>query len=145
MRYNEFREGLEGALTDADLLPSHHFRTETIDTATTARYYEIILGHDMAQRARPFHVTAILSYRWNPFESARSYTTEEDLVTELFGRKNTRFKTTPRWLRMDIVLNARLPHESAISMPEAGSRRMALRARKRRRDARQAGTEAGRA
>jgi len=119
MRYDEFREALEKALTDAGLFPSHHFRTETINTATTDRYYEIIVGHDTVQRARPFHVTAILSHRWSPFESARSYTTEEDLVTELFGRKTRPSKTTRRWQRMDAVLGARLPDESAISMPEA--------------------------
>ena len=118
MRYDEFRERWEQALLGAGLLFHGDRATETIDAATTDRHCAVVVGHTLPQRAAPFHVTAALSFRWGPFESARSYTTEEDLLWDLFGRHGTLPKTIPRWLRVDITLRATLPHDSTIPMPD---------------------------
>ena len=53
-----------------------------------------------------------VSFRWNPFGSARTFTTEEDLVTELLDRDEDPPETMPRYLRTDIVLRATLPYDS---------------------------------
>lgn len=119
MRYDDFRDCFERALSDAGLVPPRIFRTETIDTATTERSYEIVVGHERTQHAEPFHVTCTLSFRWNPFESARSFTTEEDLVTGLFGRDQMPAGTVPRYVRVDLRLNAGLPHGSKFRIPDA--------------------------
>ena len=67
-------------------LPSEHGSpTETIDLSTTTRRCKAAAGGFIPQPAEPFHVSASVSFRWNPFESARTFTTEEDLVTELLG------------------------------------------------------------
>ena len=95
MRYDQFREQWERALHNAGLLASHHSRTETVDSATLDRQHEIVAGHDLPQRAMPFYVTAALSFRWDVFDSARSYTCEEDLLSELLGRRDRPTKTKP--------------------------------------------------
>ena len=46
MRYDDFRDCFERVLSDAGLVPPRIFRTETIDTATTDRSYEIVVGHE---------------------------------------------------------------------------------------------------
>jgi hypothetical protein len=66
--------------------------------------------------AEPFHVGTTISFRWDPFASARAYTCEEDLLTELLGRRTGR-STQRRLLRVDITLHATLPYGSTTPMP----------------------------
>jgi hypothetical protein len=63
-------------------------------------------------------VSASISFEWDPFESARTYTTEDDLVTELLGRDEDPPETMPRHLRTDIVLRATLPYDARVRMPD---------------------------
>ena len=70
----------------------------------------------MPRPAEPFHVGATISFRWDPFDAARSYTCEEDLLTELFGRRAAR-STQLRLVRVDINLRATLPYGSTTPMP----------------------------
>ena len=49
------------------------------------RHYRVRTGTVRGQRAEPFHVTAELSFRWDAAKSARSGTTEEDVLTNLLG------------------------------------------------------------
>lgn len=113
MRYDEFRDRWLAALRRARLLSHHDRPEETIDLTTTARRWRV---HLLPRPAEPFHVGATISFRWDPFDAARSYTCEEDLLTELFGRRATR-PTQPRLLRVDINLRATLPYGSTTPMP----------------------------
>ena len=61
---------------------------------------------------------ALLSFDWNPFQAARSYAREEDLLTDLVGRHGRLPRTAPRWLRMDLALRATLMQDAGIPMPE---------------------------
>ena len=59
-------------------------------TAETGRSVAVCSGTTVSgtvrgQRAEPFHVTAELSFRWDAAKSARSGTTEEDVLTNLLG------------------------------------------------------------
>jgi hypothetical protein len=117
MRYDEFRDAFLRSLREAGL-HSHIGRpTETVDLTTTTRRWEIPLGDSLPQRSEPFLASAMVSFKWDPFESARTYTTEEDLVTELLGRDEDPPETMPRHLRTDIVLRATLPYDSQVPMP----------------------------
>jgi hypothetical protein len=42
----------------------------------------------LGQDAEPFHIGATLSWRWDSLHTARTATTEEDLLTELLGRES---------------------------------------------------------
>ena len=117
MHYNEFRDAFLRSVRAAGLA-SEFGPTETIDLTTTTRLWQAAVGGFTRQPAEPFHVSALVSFRWNPFESARTYTTEEDLVTELLGRDEDPPETMPRHLRTDLVLRATLPYDSRTPMPD---------------------------
>ena len=119
MRYDQFRDALTEALREAGLFTTRDQPRETIDLGSTTREWKVLLGLGARQRAEPFHLTTEVSFRWDPFESARSHTTEEDLLSELFGGHDDLPATLPRHLRTDIVLHATLPYGSRTPMPGA--------------------------
>src|SRR5262249_37612206 len=65
----------------------------------------------------PFHLSAEFSFTWRPFDAARAYAREEDLLTELVGRRKQLPKTERRWKRVDLSLHAGLPYGSTAAMP----------------------------
>lgn len=120
MRYNEFRDRLQDALQEAKLFFHHADRVEeTVALEATERHWEAYVWRSVPQRAEPFHISAKISFKWNPFNAARGYTCEEDLLTELFGRNNRPTKTERRFVRVDLGLSASLPYGSTTPMPEA--------------------------
>jgi hypothetical protein len=115
LRYEEFRDIWTVMLERHGLLI--HQPSETIDLTTTGRHWEGYTGHSLPQRAEPFHITAMLEYRWDPLENARSFTCEEDLLTELVGRKHRPTATQPRLIRVDFTLNATLEYGKTVPLP----------------------------
>ena len=113
MRYDEFRDRWQAALRRARLLFHHDRPEETIDLATTERRWRV---RPLPRAAEPFNAGATISFRWDPFDAARSYTCEEDLLTELLGRRAAR-STQPRLVRVDITFRATLPSGSTTPMP----------------------------
>ena len=117
MRYAEFRDRLEDALREAGLIFHHDRRVETIDLADTVRSWKVFAG-TAAPGTEPFHVSALIGFEWDPVDSARAYTCEEDLLTELVGRRRRPIKTERRWMRVDASLHASLPYGSTTAPPE---------------------------
>jgi hypothetical protein len=113
MRYDEFRDRWQAALRAAGILSYQDRVQETIDVSTTERRWRF---HTLPRSVEPFSVSASISFRWDAFQSARSYTREEDLLTELHGRR-ARWSTQRRLLRMDIKFHATLPYGSATPLP----------------------------
>lgn len=77
----------------ADRLEARVFSTidrlaesEMLDLHTLDRIHRIIVEPIGRQDAEPFLATASLSWRWSALQTARTNTTEEDVVTEMFGR-----------------------------------------------------------
>lgn len=119
VRYDEFRDRLQDALGRQGLSIHRVDRPkETIDLATTERRWRVFVFPLGSPRTEPLHVSARIGFRWSPFEAARSYTCEEDLLTELLGRKDRPTTTEPRFLRVDIILRATLPFGSNTAMPD---------------------------
>jgi hypothetical protein len=98
MRYDEFRDRWQAALHAAAVLSYQDRPQETIDVSTTGRRWRF---HTLPRSVEPFSVSASISFRWDAFQSARSYTREEDLLTELLGRR-ARWSTQRRLVRVDI-------------------------------------------
>jgi hypothetical protein len=119
MNYHGFRALWHDTLGTAGLLPFPPRPSETIDPQGMNRTYRIYVSIPDARRARPFHVTATLSWRWDALHAARSATTEEDLLTELFGEVGYDLVTERPWLRVDVTLNATLPYDAPLPMPDA--------------------------
>ena len=118
MRYPEFRDRLERALQDAGLFAFGFHRTETIDLANTSRHWKFYVMSGAPQKAEPFHISAEIGFDWSPFNEARAYTCEEDLLTELIGRGKGATKTARRWNRVNLSLHANLPYGSTTLMPD---------------------------
>jgi hypothetical protein len=115
MRYDEFRDRWQAALHAAGVLSYQDRPQETIDVSTTKRRWRFLT---LPRTAEPFNVSASVSFHWDPFQSARSYTREEDLLTELLGRR-ARWSTQHRLVRVDIKLHATLPYGSTTPLPTA--------------------------
>lgn len=119
MRYDEFRDQLQDALHAAGLFVEHVDRPiETIDLASTDRRWKVYVMRDAPESVEPFHVSAKISFRWSAANGARGHTCEEDLLTELLGRRIRLPKTQRRWTRVDLELYATLPYGSTAPIPK---------------------------
>lgn len=118
MNYDEFKRAFLDALQESGL-PTIGFppNEETLDLRTTDRTVAVYVEPLDRDMARPFHVSAAISYKWDALQAARTATCEEDVVAELLG-ESVRRKTTERpWLRVDIKLRAGLEWGKGIPMP----------------------------
>jgi len=118
MQYEEFRDRLQDALQEAGLLDVQLARAdESIDLSSTGRRWRVFVGPSFQKQAEPFSLSGKVSFHWSPFDAARSYTCEEDLLTELYDRDEHSTDTAPRLVRVDIALRAKLPYGSNTPMP----------------------------
>ena len=94
--------------------------TETLDLSRMSCTHEthILLSPGRGPAAGPFTVSASLSWTWAALLSARTATTEEDLLSELFGTAGRNQDTGQPWMRVDITLSATLPWASPLPLPE---------------------------
>lgn len=89
---------------------------ETLDARTLDRTVTSIVAPSV--RAEPFTATATLAWRWTALHTARTTSTEEDLLAELLGRDHaTRSRTRRPQLRLDIGLRATLPWGAPLTLP----------------------------
>lgn len=119
MNYDEFRKAWGRALRESGLpLLSAREGDATLDLRSMDRTFTTYVEPLGGQEAEPFHVAATLSWRWDSLLTARTATTEEDMLVELLGREDSRAVETERpWLRVDVTLHASLPYGKPIAMP----------------------------
>jgi hypothetical protein len=118
VRYDEFKSTFIAALRDSGLLtigprPSE----EVLDLRTPERTVTVYVepaGRDMAA---PFHDSGKISWRWDALQTARTATTDEDLLTELFGREGARGQETVQPRLQDIELRASLQYGKWTAIP----------------------------
>jgi hypothetical protein len=109
MHYEAFRDAWESALRAARLIVSHERAEESLLVGSMARRHALRLGVFHDQPADPFTGSVEVSFRWSPALSARTETSEADLLTELVGRDAaTALETDRPWLRMDITFAGKL-------------------------------------
>ena len=131
MRYDEFRDQLQEALYQVRLAARNFSRPlETVDVASTERRWQVYLWQTGQPGAEPFQISARIAFDWSPVDSARAYTTEEDLLIDLVGKKEIPAKTENRWMRVDFVLQAALPYGSTTFARPAHFGFMDLRCRR---------------
>ena len=119
MRYEEFRDALAEALGAAGLR-IHPVRVrETLDLGSTSRRWKAFVDLGVSRPSEPYYVSAAVSFVWDPVASARTHTTEEDLLSELFGGHEDLPETLPRHQRIDMTLQANLLHGSRTPLPTA--------------------------
>ena len=118
MNYDEFCTAWHQALSAAGIRPFPFPPTETVDLGHMSRTYEAYVGLGGTRRVEPFDVTAKLSWTWDALHCARTNTTEEDLLAELLGLERLHKDTEQPCLRVDVGLQATLPWDSPMSLPE---------------------------
>ena len=117
MNHETFRTAWLDALRAQGLLSRFDFSEDLIDTRTMARKHSVRIGLDMPQHAEPFLASMRLRWTWTPVHSARTYTNEEDLLSELLGREQAHAVVTePPWVRVDIEMHATLPYGNPLRM-----------------------------
>lgn len=117
MRYDDFKLSFAKAIARSGLR-AWSTPTERLDLRDLRREYEVYVEPLGGQDAEPFTVTAVLSWSWDALSEARTTTTEEDMLTALFGRDDVdAFETEQPWLRVDVKLHATLPWGKALPMP----------------------------
>jgi hypothetical protein len=122
VRYDEFRYQLQTALQNVGLLQQRIGNPiETVDLDSMGRLWKVYIMGSSTKDTEPFDVTAKIALNWNPFNTARSYTCEEDLLTEMLGRTKSSSKTKPRLVRVDLELRASLPYGSTTTIPDAST------------------------
>jgi hypothetical protein len=113
MRYDELRDRWQEALRAARVMSYQDRPEESIDVTSMTRKWKVYL---IPTSVEPFHTGATIGFRWDPFESARSYTCEEDLLRELLGRESRR-STQQRLVRVDFEFRAALHYGSTTPLP----------------------------
>ena len=119
MDYDAFRALWHEALTQAGPVSVPFWPTETIDLRHMDRAYKVYMPMHHRNQTGPFHVTIELSWRWDALQSARTATTEEDLLVALLGEDEHDLDTERRWVRVDVTLHATLPADAPLPMPDA--------------------------
>ena len=119
LNYDRFRAAWQEALDASDMRAFLCPATETLDLSQMSRTHEthVLLVPGRDPTIEPFTVSASLSWTWDALLSARTATTEEDLLGELFGTAGRDQDTGQPWLRVDITLKAALPWASPLPLP----------------------------
>ncbi len=102
MRYEEFKAAWDEALRESHLpvIGGSGGGEETLELRWLDRRYKVYVEPIGGQHVEPFTVTATLSWRWKAELTARSATTEEDLLRSLLGREEAdEIETEQPWLR----------------------------------------------
>lgn len=123
VNYDEFKAVFLEALRDSGL-PSigREPATEILDLRSTDRTVTVYVEPIGREIGKPFHVSGEISWRWDALQTARTASTEEDLLYELHGRDDSRELETERpWLRVDIKLRAGLEFGKEIPMPSGST------------------------
>jgi len=124
VNHHSFRNAFEAALRGSGLAIFGVRGEDLLDLHNLDRIHRITVEPIGGQDAEPFLVTASLSWRWSALHTARTNTTEEDVVTEMFGPNDLAGAPTERpWIRVDIKLKATLPYGKPLAMPAPSAMR----------------------
>jgi hypothetical protein len=117
MDYAHFRTLWIEALKRSGLIWEKAYVDEQLDLTSMDRLYKVVIPYHFRDiPSHLFYITAELSWRWDTLLSARFATTEEEMLTELFGRKHPVHTDLPL-LRVDVVLHASVQRYGFYPMP----------------------------
>ncbi len=119
MTYEDFKRAWISALRESTLpLLGAEPVEEMLGLRSMDRVVKSFVEPFGGQHAEPFHVSAALEYRWDALQSARTATTEEDMLHQVLGLDRNRKPRTERpWLRVDVTLRASTVWGREIALP----------------------------
>ncbi len=117
MNYDEFKETWSLALQESGLpIGGVTPLEERLDLRTTDRHCKTYVH--MFDTAGAFHVALELGFRWDALQTARTRSTEDDMVRQLFGLDRATYpRTVVPWLRVDVTLHASTEWGKEIPLP----------------------------
>lgn len=118
VHYEDFKAEWETVLRASGLPTIGVTADEALDLRSLARTYEVTVEPAGGQDAEPLFVSAKLSWRWDAIQTARTRTTEEDMLAEVLGREESAVETKQPWMRVDVSLHASLPYGKPMPMPK---------------------------
>lgn len=120
MNYEQFKDLWTWALRESGLpLFIGEPLVESLDLRSTDRHCKSFV-HLPSDPAATFDVSAELGFRWDALQTARTHTSEGDLVRQLFGTDRSQYpRTELPWLRVDVTLRASTLWGKEIPMPSA--------------------------
>jgi len=123
MTYDEFKTTWIWALRQSTLpMIGVDPVEETLGLRSMDRIVKSFVEPFGGQHAEPFHISAALEYRWDALQTARTATTEEDMVQELPGLDRSRKPRTEKpWLRVDVTLRASTMWGKEIPLPPSSA------------------------
>ena len=119
MTYDQFKELWTWALRESGLpIGGVNPIEESLDLGSTDRRCTSFVH--LSDPAAAFHVSAELGFRWDALKAARTRSTEDDMVRELFGLERATYpRTVAPWLRVDVTLRASTLWGKEIPLPPA--------------------------
>lgn len=124
MDHGAFRDAWLDALRSEELLRYPDRPQDRIDLADMSREHSVRVGLGHRQDAEPFFVSMVLGWSWSPVHAARTYTSEEDLLSSLLGREQAEGLVTERpWLRLDVTLCANMPYGKPLPLRSSSLQR----------------------
>jgi hypothetical protein len=117
MDYANFRIVWDEALKRSGLVWEKIFVDERLGLTSMDRLYQVVIPYQFGNNSpHLFYITAELSWSWDALLSARFATTEDDLLTELFGREHPMSSELPL-LRVNVGLQASVPRDGFYPFP----------------------------
>ena len=117
MRYDEFVVSWRRHFESARPFLMLGAPDELLHLGSMSRHRGVrLMGAGLGQ-VDPYTISAKVEWRWDALQSARTTTTEEDLVAMVLGDAD-RVKTDPPWLRVDVSLDARAHLDARLQLPE---------------------------
>lgn len=123
MNYDDFKAAFQAALAESGL-PVMGLAEEKLDLRSLDRIYGVVVEPIGGQDLEPFQVTATIRWHWRALQTARTVTSEQDVVQLLFGQQGKVRKGKVRRLvpdkpilRVDIMLYASRAWGAAIPLP----------------------------
>lgn len=118
MNYEEFKRLWLWALGESRLaILGVDPLEEMLDLRSTERTCKSFVDSPKRQHPEPFHVSAALEFRWDALLSARTRSSEQDMLEWLLGPDRRNARTERPWLRIDITLRASTIWGKEIPVP----------------------------
>lgn len=119
MNYDAFKGAFLEALAESRLpIMGMAPAKEELDLRSMDRTCTVYIQPLARDANGSFHVSGEITWRWNTLHTARTATTEEDLLAELLGHSEADvIETNQPRLRVDIKIRAGLDYGKSLPMP----------------------------
>ncbi len=118
MNHEQFRNAVVDELTEAGMPIGPLGLSEHLDLHHGDRRVTLDLPDFGRESDGVFTCWMTVEWTWRALHSARAATTEEDVLTELFGHRELMLQTEAGVVRLDVTLKATAHWNASLSLPD---------------------------